>query len=336
MVKFYSKPKIKNPVLIAAWPGMGSVAFKTVSYLIEKLPAKEFAEIPSDKYYSPTAITAKGSIIQPPYFPKNKFYYYNSKNSTNPVKDKSFYGANDIVFFLGEAQPSSSNQYEFAKEIINIAKRLDVKLIYTLAGMLIYKDKQEDLKVWGVATDSKLIDKLRAYAVKPMKEAYISGLNGLLLGVAKEARILGICLLGELPFYAIQIEYTPSCLAVLEVLIDMLNIKIDIEEMETSSLACKRQIEKIVAHLRKALVAEAEGEQYESELEESDLAKRIERELGISSEVPDYVKNKIEKLFSIAKKDTSKAYELKALLDKWELFKYYEDRFLDLFKKENQ
>jgi proteasome assembly chaperone (PAC2) family protein len=325
MVKIHTKPKLKNPVLIAAWPGMGSVAFKTVSYLIEKLPAKEFAEIPSGEYYSPTAITAKDSIIQLPYFPTNKFYYYSSKKSSN-----------DIVFFLGGAQPSSSKQYELAEEIINMAKKLDVKLIYTLAGMLIYKDEQEDLKVWGVATDSKLIDKLRAYKIKPMRGAYISGLNGLLLGVAKEAEMPGICLLGELPFYAIQIEYTPSCLAVLEVLADMLNVKIDIEEMENASASCKGQIQRIIAHLRKTLTAEAEGGQDEAEIEESDLAKRIEKELGISSEVPDYVKNKIDKLFSIAKKDTSKAYELKALLDKWELFKYYEDRFLDLFKKENQ
>ncbi len=86
--------------------------------------------------------------------------------------------------------------------------------------MLIYEDKQERLKVWGVATDSKLIDKLKTYGMKPMKEAYISGLNGLILGVAKEAGIDGACLLAELPFYAIQLEYTPSCLAVLEVLVE--------------------------------------------------------------------------------------------------------------------
>ena len=324
MIEISAKPKVKNPILIAAWPGMGSVASKTVEYLVDKLGAREFAEIPSNEYYYPTAVTAKGSIIQPPYFPKNKFYYYSSGASPD-----------DIIFFLGESQPPSSKQYELAGEVVKIARKFNVKLIYTLAGMLIYEDKQDDLRVWGVATDSGLIDKLGGYSVKPMKEAYISGLNGLLLGVAKEAKIPGICLLGELPFYAVQIDYIPSSLAVLKALMNILNVRVPTGEMETASIICKSQIEKIISHLRKTLTGE-ELPPEELEAEESDLTGKIEKELGISSEVPEHIKNKIEKLFNTAKKDTAKAYELKALLDKWELFKYYEDRFLDLFKKENQ
>ena len=327
MIKIYTKPKVKKPILIAAWPGMGGVAFKTVSYLIQKLPVKEFAEIPSVQYSSPTAITATGSIIQPPYFPKNKFYYYTSPHSLN-----------DMVIFLGEAQPSSQKQYELAQEIVAFAKKLNAKLIYTLAGMLIYEEKEEKLKVWGVATDSKLIEKLKTYEIKPMKEAYISGLNGLVLGVAKEAGISGACLLAELPFYAIQIEYTPSCLAALEVMVKMLNIKIDTKVMELSAADCKRQIQRFIEHIRASIIIEEPEEEEASELEpeEEDVAKKLEKELGISSEIPAHIRSKIDKLFDAAKKDTKKALELKALLDKWELFKYYEDRFLDLFKKENQ
>ncbi len=43
---------------------------------------------------------------------------------------------------------------------------------------------------------------------------------------------------------------------------------------------------------------------------------------------------KIERLFQEAKFDRNKAYELKRELDKWGLFEKYEDRFLDLFKKQ--
>jgi len=38
-------------------------------------------------------------------------------------------------------------------------------------------------------------------------------------------------------------------------------------------------------------------------------------------------------LFALAKKDISKANELKQELDKWNAYKEFEDRFLDLFKK---
>jgi hypothetical protein len=45
------------------------------------------------------------------------------------------------------------------------------------------------------------------------------------------------------------------------------------------------------------------------------------------------VKDRIEKIFEQATTDIAKAHELKAELDKWNVYKEYEDRFLDLFKK---
>jgi hypothetical protein len=44
---------------------------------------------------------------------------------------------------------------------------------------------------------------------------------------------------------------------------------------------------------------------------------------------------KLECLFSEAEQDRSRAYELKAELDRLGVFKDYEDRFLDLFKKQS-
>ena len=41
----------------------------------------------------------------------------------------------------------------------------------------------------------------------------------------------------------------------------------------------------------------------------------------------------IDALFTQAQADISKANELKAELDKWNVYKDYEDRFLDLFRR---
>jgi hypothetical protein len=51
--------------------------------------------------------------------------------------------------------------------------------------------------------------------------------------------------------------------------------------------------------------------------------------------VPPYIMDKIEKLFVEAASDKAKAILLKGELDRWDLYKMYEDRFLDLFR-ENQ
>jgi hypothetical protein len=45
------------------------------------------------------------------------------------------------------------------------------------------------------------------------------------------------------------------------------------------------------------------------------------------------VRERIEQLFAATREDRSKALELKAELDRFELFKQFEDRFLDLFKQ---
>ncbi len=53
-----------------------------------------------------------------------------------------------------------------------------------------------------------------------------------------------------------------------------------------------------------------------------------------SDRVPTYVMEKIEKLFGEVAKEKGKAPELKQELDRWDLYEFYEDRFLDLFKRE--
>jgi hypothetical protein len=47
-------------------------------------------------------------------------------------------------------------------------------------------------------------------------------------------------------------------------------------------------------------------------------------------------KRRIEQLFDDSARDRSKAFELKQELDRLGVFKDYEDRFLDLFKKAEQ
>jgi len=58
--------------------------------------------------------------------------------------------------------------------------------------------------------------------------------------------------------------------------------------------------------------------------------------LGQLTKVPASVKEKIERIFQEASRDIAKAQELKGELDRWNVYKEYEDRFLDLFKKETQ
>jgi len=76
-----------------------------------------------------------------------------------------------------------------------------------------------------------------------------------------------------------------------------------------------------------AQVEKTYGPQYPVE-EEQYTPEPPEREQLSSAD-----EKRIETLFEQAAKDRSKAFELKQELDRLGLFKDYEDRFLDLFKK---
>ncbi|MCD6583255.1 MAG: hypothetical protein J7K71_01010, partial [Candidatus Omnitrophica bacterium] len=61
---------------------------------------------------------------------------------------------------------------------------------------------------------------------------------------------------------------------------------------------------------------------------------KIKKDLAAYTKLPQSAREKIEALFKEAKKDISKARELKEELDRWSVYREYEDRFLDLFRKE--
>lgn len=311
--KFYKKPRLKNPYLIVAWPGMGEVAFKAVSYLIEKLKAEEFAEIPSKEFFYLTeSIIQKGIISLPPP-PCSKLYYW---------KDKS--GKNDLLIFLSDAQPDLAKAEEYCMRLISLAKSFKVKMVVSFAAMPQAIDHSQQPNVWFTATSQEIINNLKKYNTQLLTEGQISGLNGLFLGIARREGLEGFCLLGEIPLYTIQIENPRASHAVLEVICKILNIQIDFSNLIEQAHAIEGQINSLLDHLK---LGPTPGPIGEEEIE------KIKKSLSQLTKLPLSVKEKIEKLFTLAKTDITKANELKAELDQWNVYKEYEDRFLDLFKK---
>ncbi len=316
MVKLQKEPKLNSPYLVAAWPGMGNVALKAATYLREKLRAEEFGEIEADGFFHPVNASIQGNIIETPKFPKSKFYYWKDSKSLH-----------DLVIFLGEAQPSPEKEYEFACEILDLAGKFGVERVYTFAAMPSVMEHTNEPKVWGVVTHTSLVEDLRDYGVSLMNEGQISGMNGLLLAVAKERGFQGICLLGELPYYTIQIENPKSSKAVLEILCKMLGMEVDTSELDYQAKRIEGGIEKFVDYFKLQGVHEPKKPISDEEIE------KIKEGLSAHTRIPDSAKEKIQKLFQEAKKDISRARELKVELDRWDIYRQYEDKFLDLFKK---
>ena len=235
LVKFYARPKLNSPNMLAAWPGIGNVSIIVATYLERKLDFKELGEIEASYFFDPIGVMAKDSMVEAPQFPQSKFYYWKNKGK-----------GSDTILFIGEDQPASKN-YELANCVLGVAQRFQVKRLYTCAAALTRIHHTETPKVWGVATSHQAAQDLKKYGLVQKGSLQIAGLNGLLLGVAKERDINGICLLGEVPMYATRIQNPMAALAIIKVLTKMLDVKIDIAELTQIASEAKERMKQVAA-----------------------------------------------------------------------------------------
>jgi proteasome assembly chaperone (PAC2) family protein len=308
------KPQLNEPYLIASWPGMGEVAIKAAQYLKDKLKAEEFGRIVSADYFYPVGAWVDSGLLQVPQLPESKLYFWK-----NPK------GAGDLIILLSEAQPAMDKGAKFSERVVEIAREFKVKRIFTFAAIPQSMDHAEEAEVWVTTSSKKILDELKDYKVKFMNSGQIAGLNGLLLSVAKAKKIDGICLLGGIPPYTIQIENPKASLAILEVLGEILDIEIDLTALAERARFIEDEIEKLVDYLKSGLSGQ-------DKITEEDIEK-LKKGLSSITKLPKSAQEKIRQLFEDAKKDISKANELKNELDRWNVYKEYEDQFLDLFRK---
>jgi proteasome assembly chaperone (PAC2) family protein len=219
VIKLYKRPRPKSCSMIASWPGIGDVSLTAAKYLVEKLNAVEIGEIEPVNFFEPVGVTVRENVVESPRFPESKFYYWQY-----PKAGKG------LVIFIGEEQPAFKG-YELVNCVLDVAQRLNVSRLYSCAAAVTRIHHSEEMKVWGAATNSDLVDELSKHDVILRGNLRIAGLNGLILGMAQERGMEGICLLGEVPSYATQIANPKASLAVLAILIKMLGVTVDLAEL---------------------------------------------------------------------------------------------------------
>jgi len=235
LIRLYARPKLNAPNMLASWPGIGNVSIIIASYLKKSLDFKELGEIEPSAFFDAIGVVAKDNVVEAPQFPQSQFYYWKNKG-----------GGSDIILFIGEDQPYTKG-YELANCVLDVAERFQVKRIYTCAAALSRIHHTEQPRVWGVVTSQHMSGELEKYDLVQRGNLQIAGLNGLLLGVAKEREIEGICLLGEVPMHATRIQNPMAALAVLQALTRMLGIEIDFTELAQTARETADRMKQVVA-----------------------------------------------------------------------------------------
>jgi proteasome assembly chaperone (PAC2) family protein len=235
IIRIHARPKLRTPNMLAAWPGIGNVAMIIANYLKAKLPFKELGYLEPAYFFDPIGVLVKDDVVEEPTFPQSVFYYW-----------KNTKGDHDLILFIGDDQPAAKG-YDLAHYILDVAQRFGAGRVYTCAAAITRIHHTEPPKVWGVGTSHLVTTDLKPYHLEHSSNLQIAGLNGLLLGVAKERDIDGACLLGEVPIYASRVSNPMAALAVMKVLGAMLGIKIDLAELAKMAVEATERIKQVAA-----------------------------------------------------------------------------------------
>ncbi len=227
VVKMLFKPRLREPVLVEGLPGMGYVGKLAAEHLVEELHAKKFAELYSPHFPHHVAIEP-GGILR---LVKNDFYHTSLDGK-------------DIVIVVGDVQAvSPEGHHAVVEKILDVAEELGVKQIFTLGGYATGQYSKTKPKVVEVVSHPELVDTYKKYgAVIEKGGGPIIGASGLLLGRGKLRGLNGLCLLGET--HGMVVDHR-SAKAVLEVLINILGIKVDMANLERRAKETERMLDRV-------------------------------------------------------------------------------------------
>ena len=253
--------------MLCGWAGIGNVGLAAIGTLRRLVRASEFGEIEPYGYFEPSKVVVRNGLIGQMRFPGTTFY-------SHSLPDR------DLLLLVGEQQPMDDRKaYRMANEVLDVAQMIGCRRIYTSAASVTTIHHRVKPRVWAVPNNPDLLAEVRRYGnTILMSEAetgetrdtadeaggdepspvatgsgggVISGLNGILLGVAKNRGIEAICLMGEVPYYlqAAPWPYPKASISVLEVLGRVLRLPMDLRELYEMAEKVDRNIEQVLEAL---------------------------------------------------------------------------------------
>ncbi|MEQ8850626.1 MAG: PAC2 family protein [Phycisphaerales bacterium] len=313
---------LRDPWIVAAWPGMGGVGLGAAAYLAQKLGMTEVDEIDSAAHYDVARAEVSNGVVQPPRLPRTRVFEWRRPGE-----------GRDVVLIMGEAQPTV-DAYGYSQAVLRRMEDYNASRLVTFASMATQRHPHVGAGLFGVATDEPTLNELRRLEVTPLKDGAIGGLNGVLLAAGAERGVAGACLMGEIPFFATGVPNPGAAKSVLEAFCVMADVTVSFDQITAHAETMNRTIMEMLEQLQAAQARGESGEidgvvGGEFDLDEPDDFGHDEPDEAL----PDPAAlRRIERLFEAAARDRARAADLKAELDRHDLFGEYEDRFLDLFR----
>jgi uncharacterized protein len=207
-------PELHDAIAVCGLPGAAFVGKFAVDHLIGELAAKPLAEIYTDGLPPQVLVKEDGSST----LLHNDLYYW--KNSRG----------RDLVFLTADAQPSNTeSEYELSERVIDyLSSECKISELVTL-GAYVTGEFSQNPQVYAAGTDSRCVTVAEKMGCKLMSRGTITGMNGLLLGVAKLKGMHGYSFLGETSGYGFDGR---AAEIVLRCISNLAGIEINFDQLE--------------------------------------------------------------------------------------------------------
>jgi len=278
-LQFTEKPELRRPYLVCGingWVDGGEAATGTTQYLVKKLRAQKFAEMPLDRYHVfqvpgqlslRPQIKIEDGLLKEHVMPRNEFFYWVSPHSDH-----------DLILYLG-TEPNT-NWEEYSENILNLAAEFGVARIYVLGGVLDKTPHTKEAGVFCACSSKELRQEMLKYTMQSSNYEGPGSYSITMLSLAQKRKMPFVSIIARAtyyPEYNVVIPRNPKAIrAVVLRLNDLLHLNLDISDLDQEAEELEVKLNFMASH-------NPEFQAYIEELEKEYVEVKYEAPLDITA-----------------------------------------------------
>jgi proteasome assembly chaperone (PAC2) family protein len=244
-IRYSNKPVLRKPYLVCGidgWVDGGEASTGTAKYLVRKLGATKFAELPISRFHvfqvpgynsgRPKIVNQDGLVVEH-QFPSNEFFYW-----TNP------HAEHDLIVLLG-TEPNV-NWEEYLSSLFGLIEEMGVQRTYVLGGVLDNTPHTREPNVYCSVSSAAMKEEAERFAIQFSGYEGPGSLASSIVYFAGQRNLEAMSLTVRSTYYpefSLSIAYNPKGIrAIMKRLDVLLGLGIDMSDLDTAAEELERRI----------------------------------------------------------------------------------------------
>ncbi len=228
-IKLEWRPELDRPILIAGfsgWNDAAEAASVAVDSIMESWSAKRFGAFDGEEFFDYQATRPQIKLIDG--VTRTVEWPENTLNAT----DRDIPAARDRGAILLSGPEPSFRWRSFSQAVVDVAKEFDASLVVTLGALLADVPHSRPVAVAANSQNPALTEKL---GLSSSGYEGPTGITGVLHRVCADAGLPSVSFWASVPHYLPSVPSAPAALALLGGLSNLLGVKVDTVELESTA-----------------------------------------------------------------------------------------------------